>query len=219
MAREECEMSPTKDDSEVKRVAYAKWKWPTVLRGVELNDHLTAQQLAALVEYCGVPAAARKYVSERIRGNVRLGGRPAKSSNTLVQEWLHNDELIKRLERRSERYARVRLNKPTHRDFRSRGTGPKCAQHELALMRHCPKCGVIRVLTDERKSPDGWTPTKDGKWKIKHPLQYALRRVALDEGVVPSVLGRRLKEWRNEGFRSLIDLLKQERAALREVDL
>ena len=75
------------------------------------------------------------------------------------------------------------------------------------------------MLSDARKTADGWTPTKDGKWKIKQPLEYALRRVALDEGVTASVLRRRLKEWRDVGHRALVDLIEKERAVLSGINL
>ncbi len=217
-------MVPRQNDSEAKRNAYSDWKWPAVLTRKEGGDHPTAQQLIDLVEYCGVSAAARGYLAARMRswtgcggGDVIHGesGRPTTLVLERVREWLRLRELQKRIDRRRDRCARVRLTRPRNKDLHPsviRRRTARCAHNTLYLGSPCPECGTIRVLTDARNLPDGWAHTKNGLWKIKQPSKYSLRRVALEEGISSALLRRRIRAWREKGNKSLIQLLENERA-------
>ena len=217
-------MIPREKHSEVKRRAYSELKWPAILSRAEKGGPPTAQQLIDLVEYCGVPPAARSYVAGRMRAWTGCGGgkvihgdsgRPSRDVLELVREWLRVEELVKRIERRRERYARVRLSEPRNKDLHTGGVraqiSHKCVHDTLVLRSPCPACGLIRVLRDARNHDEGWTPTKAGSWKIKRPKEYALRRVAVEEGIAPNKLRRRVKAWKEKGNRLLIELLERER--------
>ena len=218
-------MIPREKHSEVKRRAYSEWKWPAILSLAEKGEDPTAQQLIDLVEYCGVPAVARSYVAARMRawtgcggGKVIYGdsGRPSKRALELVREWLRVQEISRRIERRRERYARVRLSKPRNKDIHTGGVRARisheCVHDTLVMGSPCPACGLIRMLRDAQNHDEGWTRTKAGSWKIKRPKEYALRRVAVEEGIVPNKLHRRVTAWKEKGNRPLIELLERERA-------
>ena len=151
--------------------------WREILDRVKTCDHPALGEFAYLVERHGVPEIAREYVGKRIRDEINLGagGPPKKNSVVRWNEYLFRQRLVEHVNRRQERYARVRLARPRS----GRGVAS----------------GLLQGSPNPREPRGDWTPTKDGRWKIRSPLDYALRRVAdSNDGVTVDTVRR----WRKE---------------------
>lgn len=157
--------------------------WFVLQDRIERGDHPSPRELASLVEKAlkarTVPDAVWKYVGQRLRDEIHLGdgGRskmgPAESRRKRYQRRL----LCRMIERRRDRYAQIRLSKPRSKKVRPRQVPP---DHPLTV-----------VLRGSPTEFGHWRKTKSGTWRLRAPLQYAIRRVALDSDISE----HRLRRW------------------------
>ena len=145
-------------------------------------DHPSPRELAGLVERAlragGAPEKVWIYIGRRLRDEIHLGdgGRP---KDTLSEQWrkeYRRQIHCRDIEQRRRRYALVRLTKPRSKKVRSRHAPPRLAQ--------------TIVLRGSPTEFGHWARAKGGTWKLRSPLDYAFRRVALDSGIEEQELRR-----------------------------
>lgn len=169
------------NDPALPRLA-AEWLWDDVLKRVERKDQPTKRELGDLVKRHGVPSFAQEYVGALLCDEVHLGdgGRPSMAPSERRRRDAFVWHMVCLVEWRREVCGRVRLAAPRAKSVRAR---------------LFPEKGFVTVLRTTSTATSDWVRTKDGKWKLRSPLSYAILRVALDWGVEPKRLRRLRKDF------------------------
>ena len=162
----------------------AEQVWTDVLRRVDEGDPPPLPALAELIKCWGVPAHARDYVAARVRDE-KLGppGAPPRGRTTWLGRIVAIRQMIREVDRRAKRYKTCRLDAPRSKTVRRDGVVPTL-----------PRPATKEVLRGSRGASGDWTRASGGKWKLRAPVDYAIRRVAFRWGVDPE----KLKRWRKD---------------------